>query len=176
MVRSSPRRNRCDTGGRPNVYNPERLMPLTEVSEIRVRVNYSETDQMGVAYHARYLVWLDVARTEHLRLSGASYRDLELEGLRLAVSHVTIRYRQPARFDDLLRVRCWVRELATRRVEFGYAVEHAEKQRLLATASIALMSLGRDLRPTRLPDRVREALRAVPDPVRLGFTTEGTER
>ena len=51
-------------------------------------MNYSETDQMGVAYHAQYLVWLDVARTEHLRACGASYRDLEAEGLRLAVSEV----------------------------------------------------------------------------------------
>src|SRR5262249_24169991 len=108
--RPTRRRNRCDTAGRPNVYNPERPpMSLPEVSEIEVRVNYSETDQMGVVYHARYLVWLDVARTEHLRLSGTSYRDLETEGLRLVVSDVAIRYRQPAKFDDVIRVRCWVR-------------------------------------------------------------------
>ena len=71
-----------------------------EVSEIRVRVNYSETDQMGVVYHARYLVWLDVARTEHLRQCGMSYRELEAAGLRLAVAEVGLRYRQSARFDD----------------------------------------------------------------------------
>ena len=53
------------------------------ISETLVRVNYSETDQMGVVYHARYLVWLDVARTEHLRRSGMSYRELEASGLRL---------------------------------------------------------------------------------------------
>ena len=75
-------------------------MVSPDVSEIRVRVNYSETDQMGVVYHARYLVWLDVARTEHLRVSGMSYRDLEAAGLRLAVSEVAVRYRQPARYDD----------------------------------------------------------------------------
>ncbi|HET7424713.1 MAG TPA: thioesterase family protein, partial [Gemmatimonadales bacterium] len=56
----------------------------SDVSEIVVRVNYSETDQMGVVYHARYLVWLDVARTEHLRQCGMSYRELEAAGLRLA--------------------------------------------------------------------------------------------
>ncbi|MGH7536645.1 MAG: acyl-CoA thioesterase, partial [Gemmatimonadales bacterium] len=60
-------------------------MAIPGVSEIRVRVNYSETDQMGVVYHARYLVWLDIARTDHLRLSGMSYRELEASGLRLAV-------------------------------------------------------------------------------------------
>jgi len=145
-------------------------MSLPEVSELLVRVNYSETDQMGVVYHARYLVWLDIARTEHLRLSGASYRDLESQGLRLVVSDVSLRYRQPARFDDIIRVRCWVREVATRRVTFGYAVEHAGDGRLLATASTGLVSLDADMRLTSLPDRVRAVLRVVPDPVRLGLT------
>ena len=78
-----------------------------------------------------------------------SYRELEAAGLRLAVSEVGVRYRQPARFDDPLRVRCWVRDLASRRVEFGYAVEHAEDGRLLATATAALLALdaGMALRP-----------------------------
>src|SRR3954464_544100 len=112
-----------------------------EVSEIRVRVNYSETDQMGVVYHARYLVWLDIARTEHLRQSGMRYRELEATGPRLAVRAVSIRDRQPARFDDSIRIRCWIREAASRRVDFGYAVEHAGENRLLATASTSLISL-----------------------------------
>jgi len=147
-------------------------MTAPTVSETLVRVNYSETDQMGVAYHARYLVWLDVARTEHLRRCGASYRDLETAGLRLAVSEVAIRYRQPARFDDLVRIRCWVREVGSRRVTFGYAVEHADDGRLLATATVALLALDASMALTRLPDAVRVLLIAVPDPVSLGFTTE----
>ena len=142
------------------------------VTETLVRVNYSETDQMGVAYHARYLVWLDVARTEHLRRAGASYRELEAAGLRLVVSGVAVRYRQPARFDDPIRIRCWVRELASRRVEFGYAVEHAEDGRLLATATVALLALDASLRLSRLPPEIRRGLHAVPDPVKLGFTPE----
>ena len=97
-------------------------MTAPTVTETLVRVNYSETDQMGVAYHARYLVWLDVARTEHLRGRGASYRELEAAGLRLVVSEVSVRYRQPARFDDLLRIRCWVRGLESREIDVAVAV------------------------------------------------------
>jgi acyl-CoA thioester hydrolase len=138
------------------------------VSETFVRVNYSETDQMGVVYHARYLVWLDVARTEHLRQCGMSYRDLEASGLRLAVSDVAIRYRQPARYDDLVRIRCWVRELASRKVEFGYAIEHSEDERLLATATTSLLALDTTMALSRLPERVRAVLREVTDPVKLG--------
>lgn len=147
-------------------------MTALTVSETLVRVNYSETDQMGVAYHARYLVWLDVARTEHLRRIGASYRDLETSGLRLVVSEVAIRYRQPARFDDLVRVRCWVRDVGSRRVTFGYAVEHADEGRLLATATVALLALNASMALTRLPGPVRALLHAVPDPVALGLTTD----
>ncbi|MFL5448252.1 MAG: acyl-CoA thioesterase [Gemmatimonadales bacterium] len=140
---------------------------VSSISETSVRVNYSETDQMGVVYHARYLVWLDVARCEHLRLSGMSYRELEQAGLRLAVSELAIRYRQPARYDDLIRIRCWIREVASRRVDFGYAVEHAEDRRLLATASTRLIALDIGMTLTRLPERVRQVLRPIPDPVRL---------
>jgi acyl-CoA thioester hydrolase len=137
------------------------------ISETLVRVNYSETDQMGVVYHARYLVWLDVARTELLRQCGMTYRELEGRGLRLVVSEVTIRYRQPARYDDLVRIRCWVREAASRKVDFGYVVEHADDGRLLATASTTLLALDAAMSLARLPDAVRAALQPIADPVKL---------
>ena len=148
-------------------------MTAPTVTETLVRVNYSETDQMGVAYHARYLVWLDVARTEHLRRRGASYRELEAAGLRLAVSELCVRYRQPARFDDLLRIRCWVRRLESRRVEFGYAVDHADDGRLLATATVALLALDASMALRRLPAEVARLLTVVADPVRLGVDAAG---
>jgi acyl-CoA thioester hydrolase len=138
------------------------------VSETLVRVNYSETDQMGVVYHARYLVWLDIARCDYLRLAGMTYRELEQNGLRLAVSEVTIRYRQPARYDDPIRIRCWVRNVASRRVDFGYAVEHAEHARLLATASTSLLVLDTAMALSRLPEPVREVLHPIDDPIRIG--------
>lgn len=122
---------------------------------------------MGVVYHARYLVWLDVARTEHLRLAGMSYREMEEAGYRLAVSEAQLRYRRPARYDDPIQVRCWVREVATRRVGFGYAVEHAGSGELLVTAATSLLCLDADFALARLPAEVAAALRAVPDPVRL---------
>ena len=137
------------------------------ISTTQVRVNYSETDQMGVVYHARYMVWLDVARTEHLRRAGMAYRELEAMGFRLAVAELTMRYRQAARYDDVVRIRCWVRELASRRVTFGYAIEDAGDGRLLATATTAMLSLDHTMTPTRLPDAVRTLLVVAPDPVRL---------
>jgi len=136
-------------------------------SVIELRVNYSETDQMGVVYHANYLVWFDRARTEHLRTTGYTYREMEEEGVYLAVTEARLRFRRPALYDDLVRVRCWVRDLASRRVTFGYAVERAASGELLATGETSLMALDRDRNPTRIPEHVSERLEQVPDPVRL---------
>jgi acyl-CoA thioester hydrolase len=140
---------------------------LPPVSRILHRVNYSETDRMGVAYHGRYVVWLDMARTEHLRRTGTTYRELEDSGLLLAVADLQVRYRAPARYDDLVQIRCWVREVASRRITFGYAIERTETGELLATASTGMMALDRSFRVTRVPPGVAALLQSCPDPVRL---------
>ena len=137
------------------------------ISFVEHRVNYSETDQMGFVYHANYLVWLDMARTEHLRHTGVTYKDMEERGVFLAVTEARIRYRQAARYDDVVRIKCWVRDLASRRVVFGYIVERAATAELLATAETALIALDRQRVLSRVPADVTERLRAIPDPVRL---------
>ena len=135
-------------------------------THVDIRVRYGETDQMGVAYHANYLAWCDVARTEYLRERGMSYRALEEGGLFLAVIEAAVRYRGAARFDDRLTVRCWVRECATRKVEFGYVIETAAGKKL-ATARTALIALDSNYALTQIPASVRPALTPVADPVRL---------
>ena len=137
------------------------------ITAIQHRVNYSETDQMGFVYHANYFIWMDMARTEHLRDAGMTYREMEESGVFLTVTDASIRYRRAARYDDLIRVRCWVRELASRKVTFGYAIERAETDELLATAETSLIALGRDQQVTRIPEVVHELLAATADPVRL---------
>lgn len=137
------------------------------IVEVTVRVNYSEVDQMGVVYHARYLVWLDIARTEYLRQAGLSYRDLEARGFRLVVAELGLRYLRGAAYDDAIRVRAWVRDLGSRRVTFGYALERIADGELLATGTTAMFVLDSAMRPTRLPADVAARLQPIPDPVRL---------
>jgi len=137
------------------------------ISAVLHRVNYSETDQMGFVYHANYLIWMDMARTEHLRERGVSYKELEAQGTYLTVTDAHVRYRRPARYDDMIRVRCWVRDLASRRVSFGYAVERAATDELLATAETSLIALNPQQTLSRLPEHVRELLETTADPVRL---------
>ena len=137
------------------------------ISSITLRVNYSETDQMGVVYHANYLIWFDRARTELMRETGLTYKELEQQGVYLAVSEVSVRYRAAARYDDLVRVRCWVRELASRRVTFGYAVDRAGTGELLATGETSLVSLTHQHTLMRIPAHVVDLLTPIPDPVDL---------
>jgi acyl-CoA thioester hydrolase len=137
------------------------------ICSITLRVNYSETDQMGVVYHANYLIWFDRARTELMRETGLSYKELEQQGVYLAVSEVKVRYRAAARYDDLILIRCWVRELASRRVTFGYAVERPATGELLATGETALVSLTHQHTVTRIPAHVLDLLTPIADPVRL---------
>ncbi len=137
------------------------------ISAITLRVNYSETDQMGVVYHANYLVWFDRARTELMRATGLTYKELEQQGVYLAVAEVQVRYRAAARYDDLVRVRCWVRDLGSRRVTFGYAVDRAETGELLATGATSLVSLTHQHTLTRIPAHVCDLLTPIADPVRV---------
>src|SRR3974390_1794192 len=72
--------------------------------EITVRVRYAETDRMGLLHHANYLVYFEQGRTELLRSFGLSYKDLEDQGFLLVITRAQVRFRSPARYDDLLRL------------------------------------------------------------------------
>ena len=130
---------------------------------IELRVRYAETDQMGVVYHANYLPWCEIARTELIRRRGPSYAQLEREGIRLAVSEATLRYHAPARYDDLIRVECWTEEVRSRAVTFAYRVSRVPEQgdpERLVTARTALIALDDAGRPRKLPTDLIERLRA----------------
>ena len=130
-------------------------------TSIDVRVRYGETDQMGVAYHSHYLIYCELARTEHMRRAGVRYRDLEERGVKLAVSEASLRYTRAARYDDLLRVTAWLAEVGSRRVVFRYRVERPEDGALLCTAETALVSLDRANRPARMPPETLQLMQAL---------------
>lgn len=127
------------------------------------RVRYGETDQMGFAYHAHYLVWLDIGRTDFIRQLGTSYAELEKAGLLLAVSEAQLRYAAPARYDDVIRIETWVERVQSRSITFGYEVVRAEPgpEQRLATANVKLVSLDRNGCPRTLPADVLSRFREV---------------
>lgn len=130
------------------------------VSEIRVR--YAETDQMGVVYHANYLVWCEIGRTDFIRRCGMSYADMERAGTKLAVTEATLRLHASARYDDEVRVTTRVAALRSRAVEFAYDIARADDGTRIATATTTLISLAPDGRPTTLPADIRALLERGP--------------
>lgn len=127
--------------------------------ETRLRVRYAETDQMGVVYHANYLVWMEIGRVEYVRSCGFNYKDLEKsEGVLLSVVNVQCRYLYPARYDDEVVVCTEMIRSSPRMVEFGYEIRHAGSDRLLASGSTRHIWLNRNMRPSRLPEKYHEFL------------------
>ena len=120
----------------------------------RIRVRYAETDKMGVVYYANYLVWFEVGRTDLLRGSGWSYREMEVEGFSLPVIEAQCSYRQSARYDDDLDIRTTGTLLSRVRVRFNYEVVRAADDAVLAEGYTVHASLDQDGRPRRLPDRI----------------------
>jgi len=114
---------------------------------------------MGVVYHANYLVWCEIGRTELIReLAGMSYASLEAAGVALAVSELTIRYHGAARYDNLVKVRTTLAEARSRSVAFEYLITNAETGTRLASARTTLVSLDPSGRPTVMPEALRRKL------------------
>ncbi|MEO8431986.1 MAG: thioesterase family protein [Acidobacteriota bacterium] len=126
--------------------------------ETPLRVRYSETDRMGIVYHANYIVWFEIGRTEYCRAAGVPYRTMEEAGLLILVTTVDCRYRRSARYDDAIRVRAEVTEISGRGMAFSYEIVDAEGTRLAdgATRHVFADSSGR---PRRAPDEVLRPLR-----------------
>lgn len=144
--------------------DPSPPPPLSSRSELRVR--YAETDQMGVAYHANYLIWCEVGRTDLIRSLHGSYRDVEKEGIGLAVSDARIRYHAPARYEDIIVVETTVQAVASRTVTFEYLITKAESGERLASATTTLICIDPSGRVTTMPAALRQALQAAVSPER----------
>ena len=127
---------------------------MTRAVETKIRVRYAETDQMGVAYYANFFVWFEIGRTEYCRQCGVVYRDMEIEDdAYIVVAEAACRYKAPARYDDVLRIRTVVKEARKRVLTFGYEVYNDENGKLLATGSTTHVITGRNGRPKSLPKK-----------------------
>lgn len=131
------------------------------VGETRVRVRYAETDQMGVVYHANYLVWFEVGRVELMRQRGLDYKKMEIEeGCFIAVVEVTARYKAPARYDDELIVATTVVSVRGPVIRFGYRILRSEDRHLLCEGETIHVVIGRDMKRRAIPKKYAEILAA----------------
>jgi len=131
-----------------------------KINEIQVRVRYAETDKMGVVYHGNYAQFFEMGRVEWLRNMGVSYKSMEENGVMLPVVSLTMNYKKPAHYDDLLIVRTIFKSQTSVKIEFDYEIVN-EKGDLLTTANSILvfvnMANGRPILPPQyIVDKLSE--------------------
>ena len=121
-------------------------------SRSQVTVRYAETDMMGIVYHANYLPWFEIGRTQLLKELGLPYRQLEAEGYRLPVLEVSAKYSRPATYDDVLTIVTYLREKPFLRIRLDYQVFRGDE--LLATGESVHAFVDLQGRPVRPPASV----------------------
>lgn len=131
------------------------------VGQARVRVRYAETDQMGVVYHANYLVWFEIGRVELMRQRGLDYKEMESEdGCGIAVVEATARYKAPARYDDELIIETAVLKARGPIIRFGYRILRVTDGLLLCEGETVHVVVGRDMKRRKLPKKYADILGA----------------
>lgn len=123
---------------------------MSVTSETLIRVRYAETDAMGIVHHAVYPVWMELGRSDLLRQLGDGYARWEAQGVMLSVSGISLTYRAPARYDELVTVTTRLREAARRKLVFAYEVTR-DGTRLVEGETVHIVT-GPDGRNRTLPD------------------------
>jgi acyl-CoA thioester hydrolase len=132
-----------------------------EWTQCSLRVRYAETDQMGVVYHANYLIWFEVGRTDFCRQRGFAYRDMEKQdGLCIIVAEARCRYHAPARYDDEIEIRTRIASMRRRVITFQYEVLRGLDSELLAEGETVHVITDMSGRPRALPEKYRRLLAA----------------
>lgn len=127
---------------------------IESVTEIQVR--YAETDMMGIVYHANYLPWLEIGRTQLLREKALPYKEIEALGLFLPVLEVNIRYKRPAKYDDIVTVASRIAEKPFVKILIEYEVRRGDE--LLATATTLHAFMNREGQAVKAPAFFRDAM------------------
>ncbi|WDF67890.1 thioesterase family protein [Sphingobacterium oryzagri] len=128
------------------------------IHETTIRTRYAETDQMGYVYYGNYASYYEVARTEMLRSTGITYRELEEMGVMMPVTDMTCKYMQPARYDDLITIKTYIRQRPNVRINFEYEVFN-EAGVLLNTGSTQLVFVDmKRNRPCKAPAIFQEKM------------------
>lgn len=126
------------------------MPPKFDTHAIDIRVRYPECDAQSVAHHSAYPIWMEIARTELLRINGLAYKDCEERGVFFVVVRLELRYRRPARYDDMITVHVKASNIGRIKLEHTYEIKRGEE--LLAEATTTLACVDRTGKPQAMPD------------------------
>jgi len=130
-----------------------------KTDEIKIRIRYGETDQMGVVYHGNYALYLEMGRIEWLRKLGVSYKSMEENGIMLPVVSLSINYKKSAGYDDVINVKTQLKSRPTAKIEFDYEISN-NKGEILTTASTVLVFVDmKTNRPIKAPQYILDLIK-----------------
>jgi acyl-CoA thioester hydrolase len=122
------------------------------VFELDFRVDYIDTDAMGVVHHSKYCRWLERARVRWLESMGLNYREMESEGYALPLRALRLEYLKPLRFDDAARIKLKVSQLSRVRVDIEYEIWAGENLGVLVSRAVTEHVLVKNMKPCSIPD------------------------
>ena len=137
-------------------------MRTIEHHDTTIRVRYAETDQMGVVYHANYLIWFEVGRVELMRTLGFDYKRMEIDDdCHIVVVEARCRYKAPARYDDVIAIETTISALRGFVLKFCYRVVRVEDRTLLAEGETTHVITDGNMQKRTLPEKYVQAFRVV---------------
>ena len=127
-------------------------------NEIIFRIRYGETDQMGIVYHGNYAQYFEIGRTEWLRNLGITYKQMEEDGVKLPVISLTVNFKKSVGYDDVIKVKTYLKKMPTASIEFDYEIEN-EYGEIVTTGNtvLAFIDINKN-RPTRCPQHILDKL------------------
>lgn len=129
---------------------PQRL--TIDSRTITIVPRYSETDQGGVVHHSVYPIWFEMGRTELLRVNKVAYKDLEAAGVFFVMAELSIKYRQPARYDEKLQLETACTKVTASKIEHSYKLTRCSDSAVLAEGLSVLACISSDGKVRRIPD------------------------
>ena len=128
------------------------------VHSFNIRVRYAETDQMSYVYYGNYAQYFEVGRVEFLRSQNYSYKQLEEDGVMMPVVEMNIKYKRPAKYDDLLTIQSSISTFDHKRVVFKQVIIN-DNNKILTEGTVELAFIDSDtMRSIECPVKLKECL------------------
>ena len=130
----------------------------SKIHKTELKVRYAETDNMGIVYYANYLVWFEVGRTEYLLAEGMDYRDVEKDGLFMAVVEAHCVYKAPARYGEMIVIETKPADVKNSSLKFEYRILQKSDAKLLCEGYTTHVLIDKQLKPKKIPENIRKLL------------------
>jgi acyl-CoA thioester hydrolase len=127
--------------------------------ELKEKVRYSETDQMGVAHNKNYFEWFEIGRTEYCRQKNIPYKDIEAEGFYLVVVEAFCKYKKPLRYDEKFIIRVFLESITPKKIEFVYELVTTEEKKLIASGHTVHIVTNSEAKTCSLPPHIIDRLK-----------------